>query len=226
MKKMRFFALALVLVLMLGAFSGCQTTDAINAAQEAISAAESAGASVTPEQAQQAVESVLPATTEEAQQTAQDIISAISEGATKPETSEKPTEPAKPEDNAPKLRTDGLYCYINDWNNDGLTNNYVMRFYDDGELIFVSMEQSTPTSSYFPQSSWFDREKDYKNLISTYTIDGDYIEFYTDNPAGTVDYWGTIYEDRLVLDSHSNINGHETQGREYVFFPFSEIQGW
>ena len=89
------------------------------------------------------------------------------------------------------------------------------------------MEASTKGTTPFPQSDWFGKDKSgYKDLVSTYTIDGDYIEFYTDNPAGTVDYWGTIEEDRLVLDSHSNINGNETQGREFVFYPFSEIQGW
>jgi len=225
--KKKAFALFLVLCMMITVFAGCKTMDAISAAQDAIAAAESAGSSVTPEQVQQAVDSVTSGETGTG--TAQDIINAITDASSgsAPAPSTAPsTAPTTAPEPASLLRSDGLYCYINDWNNDGLTNNYCMRFYDDGTLIFCSMEQSNPNSNYFPQSDWFDKETDYKDLVSTYELDGDYIEFYTANPAGTVDYWGTVKEDRLVLDSHSNINGNETQGREYVFFPFSEIQGW
>ena len=221
--KKKAFALFLVLCMMITVFAGCKTMDAISAAQDAIAAAESAGSSVTPEQVQQVVDSATSGETGTG--TAQDIINAITDASSgsAPAPSTAPSTAPEP---ASLLRSDGLYCYINDWNNDGLTNNYCMRFYDDGTLIFCSMEQSNPNSNYFPQSDWFDKETDYKDLVSTYELDGDYIEFYTANPAGTVDYWGTVKEDRLVLDSHSNINGNETQGREYVFFPFSEIQGW
>ncbi len=44
--------------------------------------------------------------------------------------------------------------------------------------------------------------------------------------TGTVDWWGEIYEGYMVLDSHSNINGHEAQDRKFVFYPFDSIEGW
>ena len=128
-----------------------------------------------------------------------------------------------PSEEAVALRYDGMYCYIWDFDNNGLTNNYALRFYEDGTVIHTSVEQKKAGGTYFPDESWFNREDDYyKELLGHYELSGGGITLTTYSPQGSVDYKGTVYSNKLVLDSHSNINGHEVKGSQYVFYPFGE----
>lgn len=131
-----------------------------------------------------------------------------------------PSEPAQP-DGAGVLRYDGCYCYIMDFDNDGLTNNYALRFYEDGTVIHASVEQKKPDGNYYPSADWFNRESEYyADLLGHYELDGDAITLTTYSPKGSVDYYGTVRENKLVLNSHSNVNGYEVSGGRYVFHPF------
>lgn len=122
------------------------------------------------------------------------------------------------------LRYDGIYCYIRDFDNDGLTNNYALRFYEDGTVIHASVEQQKKGSSYFPKASWFHRESEYyQDLLGEYQLTDGAITLTTHNPDGSVDYEGTVLTDKLMLSSHSNINGYEIKGCEYVFYAFDEL---
>ena len=119
------------------------------------------------------------------------------------------------------LRYDGVYCYIWDFDNDGLTNNYALRFYEDGTVIHTSVEQTEPEGNYIPKASWFSKENEYSaDLLGHYERTGGSFTLTTYGPYGSVDYQGTVREDKLVLSSHSNINGYEVTGSEYVFYPF------
>lgn len=128
-------------------------------------------------------------------------------------------------DEAGVLRYDGIYCYIRDFDNNGLTNNYALRFYEDGTVIHASVEQREPDGGYFPSVSWFNRESEYyADLLGSYELADGAITLTTFNPSGSVDYQGAVGQDKLVLDSHSNINGYEVKGSEYVFYPFDKLQ--
>ena len=134
------------------------------------------------------------------------------------------SEPA-PSEAAGVLRYDGIYCYIRDFDYNGLTNNYALRFYEDGTVIHASVEQREKDSTYFPSASWFNKESEfYTGLLGSYELTGGSITLTTYGQLGSVDYQGTVLTDRLVLNSRSNANGYEVTGSEYVFYPFDEIQ--
>lgn len=136
----------------------------------------------------------------------------------------KADEPAPSEDIG-VLRYDGIYCYIADFDYNGLTNNYALRFYEDGTVIHTSVEQREKDSTYFPSQSWFNKENEYyANLLGSYQLADGAITLTTFRPEGSVDYQGAVLTDQLVLDSHSNINGHDVTGSQYVFYPFDELQ--
>ena len=121
------------------------------------------------------------------------------------------------------LRYDGMYCFIRDFDYNGLTNNYALRFYEDGTVIHTSVEQKAAGMNYFPKEKWFNRENGYYGeLLGSYTVSGGEITLTTKAPEGSVYYKGTIGRDRLVLDSRSEINGFEMSGCVYVFYPFED----
>lgn len=122
------------------------------------------------------------------------------------------------------LRYDGLYCYIRDFDNNGLTNNYALRFYEDGTVIHASVEQQKVNGNYFPNRNWFSKDTAYyADLLGSYQLDNGKITLTTADPKGTVDYTGTVLADGLLLNSHSNINGFELSNCKYVFFPFDQL---
>lgn len=129
----------------------------------------------------------------------------------------------QPEDTG-VLRYDGIYCYIRDFDNDGLMNNYALRFYEDGTVIHASVEQKETFSTYFPSKSWFNREDEYyADLLGSYELTDGGITLTTSSPQGSVDYQGTVLADKLVLDSRSNINGVKFTNCEYVFYAFDAL---
>ena len=150
----------------------------------------------------------------------------LAAGCTKAETPQAVTSSAEEKETAETvkntLRYDGLYCYIFD-DNAVYKNSSILRFYEDGGVIIVSI-QASETSSYFPKGDWFRRESPrYENLIGTYTLTENDIELTTVDESGTIDFQGTVESDRLVLDFHSNINGNSGTGRDYKFYPFDEL---
>lgn len=135
----------------------------------------------------------------------------------------KPSEQAQPDDTG-VLRYDGIYCYIRDFDGNGLTNNYALRFYEDGTVIHTSVEQKEKDGTYFPSVSWFNRESEhYADLLGSYELADGAITLTTYSPRGSVDYQGTVLTDKLLLNSHSNINGYEVSKSEYVFFSFDQL---
>ncbi len=126
-----------------------------------------------------------------------------------------------------KLRFDGLYCYIGDFDNDGFIDNYVLRFYEDGSVITALITQTEDSDGYFPKSKWFDKSNDkYKDYVGKYKLDGKNISFTTLNEITTFDYKGTIEGNKLVLRYHSNYNDHTEDNREYVFYSFKNVPDW
>ena len=124
----------------------------------------------------------------------------------------------KHDDKSAELRYDGIYVRIYDWKEDGLLDTRAIRFYPDGYLIQASLAQTSKSDYLMPNAETFTRET-YTTITGWYEIDGTDITFTTDNAAGTVDYWGIVSSDRMILDSLSNINGNQTTGAEYVFYP-------
>jgi hypothetical protein len=114
-----------------------------------------------------------------------------------------PAQPAPNVSGAPAIRYDGLYCEAN-----GNSTSY-LRFYSNGTVISVS---STGTPDQIVR--WFNAP--YENS-GIYTIAGDTVSFETTSSHGKVAYRGKILADRLVLDTHSYINGRNAKAREYIF---------
>ena len=80
-------------------------------------------------------------------------------------------EEQKPPENTGVLRYDGIYCYIRDFDQNGLMNNYALRFYEDGTVIHTSVEQKEKDSTYFPSESWFNKENEYyTDLLGSYEL--------------------------------------------------------
>lgn len=126
-----------------------------------------------------------------------------------------------------KLRFDGLYCCIENKDSDSATNT-ILRFYEDRTVISASIgsptEKNTDISILFPAGNWFNRESEYgKDKLGTYNIENNRINFVTISENGTVDYEGEININLLILDCHSNINGFESKGNMFEFYPFSNI---
>ena len=105
---------------------------------------------------------------------------------------------------AAELRYDGLYCYDEVFN--GMDFVFVLRFFEDGTVISTSMLGST-ASGTFPTASRMEKGAGgTDNPDDTYTLEGDLLSFTDATVTGTVDYTGTVEQDRLVMYSHSNIN--------------------
>ena len=123
------------------------------------------------------------------------------------------------------IRYDGLYCYVYDSGSGGMKNNSVFRFFEDGTVIHSTIRQTDRSSDYYPMDSWFNKNFS-KDHVSKYKVTSNKIEFTNNGELGSVDYWGNVFEDYLILNSHSNINGHEESDIKYVFIPFDEVPGW
>jgi len=107
----------------------------------------------------------------------------------------------------PVIRYDGVY-YSPSSSDAGFT--YYIRFYADGTVITV-----TSSGTIFDVKKWF--TKDRKDIsIGKFILVGDKIIFSSGDSYGSVDYNGHVFNDRLLLNSHSNINGHE-ETRQYRF---------
>lgn len=139
---------------------------------------------------------------------------------------EKEKEPGNLIEDIAEVRFDGLYCYIYDSDGDGLLENKVLRFYGDGSLISSTVAQ-TANGGYFPKPNWFNKESGhFTGYDSTYRLSGNKIVITTVSEAGTVDYNGEVFDTYMILNSHSNINGHEENGVVYNFFPFADLKDW
>ena len=103
----------------------------------------------------------------------------------------------------PSIRCDGVYYR----KASGYTE--YLRFFEDGTVISMS-------------AIWtIDQIKDYFNKsydnTGKYEIVENKISFRTTNKFGSVDYNGQIYKNKLILNSHSLINGNRRDNVEFLF---------
>ena len=74
-------------------------------------------------------------------------------------------------------------------------------------------------------SQWLNRENDDPTMSrGTYYIAGNQIWFTTtaENDTVVVDHFGRLSQDRLIVNSYSHSNGHQTTEREFVFLDGSD----
>jgi hypothetical protein len=121
------------------------------------------------------------------------------------------------------LHFDGLYCYIQNAEQETNSVNYVFRFYEDGTVISATIGRSSADQSLFPAASWFNKDNADVSR-GTYSINGNEIVFSSTSSVGTVDYEGTLENGKMILDSYSHINGFQSEDREYVFYSDKEIE--
>ncbi|MDE7446505.1 MAG: hypothetical protein K2N15_12525 [Lachnospiraceae bacterium] len=131
-------------------------------------------------------------------------------------------------DSAPAEEGDATYNAASETQNDSYSETEVYEVEDTytvDELVMM-IESGELSLDDFPKKKWFSKDDDrYKDLLGQYIIDGTDISFTDISEYGTVDYWGTIENNKLLLSSHSNINGNDSY-REYSFYSFDEILEW
>ena len=105
------------------------------------------------------------------------------------------------------VRHDGIYKF----SKDGI--NYNLRFYSDGTVLAVSIEDE-----HFETESNWNQYFDYRN--DKYEIKENKISFRDTRGGGTVVYEGIIEtESKLKLKTKSLINGYESE-KNYLFIKF------
>ena len=105
------------------------------------------------------------------------------------------------EDKHESVRYDGMYIF------DDTQFKYYLRFYDDGTVRTGSTSGTVVISE----------ENDDYHSIGEYEIVENQISFQATSVAGSVDYDGHIYKDKLILNSYSHINGNERENAEWIF---------
>jgi hypothetical protein len=111
-------------------------------------------------------------------------------------------------DDAVKIKFDGVYFSPI---GRGVATSYV-RFFDNGTVVSVSA-MAKPDDV----KSWLNADNENVS-IGTYALLEDKVAFAAKSSLGSVDYIGKVVNDKLVLDSRSNINGHEEKGKVYTFY--------
>ena len=106
-----------------------------------------------------------------------------------------------------------------------IDDNYKMvRLYEDSTVLTVTVSVNNAAGegegefgrAEFPQlwqkvGRWFNRENDPAYFSSgTYVCKANVISFSSTSAAGRVDYKGRVSKDKLILNSHSQINGHKS----------------
>ena len=120
-----------------------------------------------------------------------------------------------------EVRSDGYYyCLKLEKKRDDSVNSILRFFSEQSKVIGVSVSPNKKSkfifSNFFPSGNWF--SENYENN-GNYTISRNTISF----ECGKIIYKGTISKDKLVLFSHSNINGYETT-EEYKFISFDVLK--
>lgn len=103
------------------------------------------------------------------------------------------------------IRYDGVYYH----KESGCSNYF--RFYDDGIVI-----NACSTGTIYEIKKWFNKEH-LNSGRGKYKIIGNKVSFQSKSKEGTIDYNGIILPNKLVMDTHSNINGYNSKNEEYVF---------
>jgi hypothetical protein len=106
-------------------------------------------------------------------------------------------------------------------------NYSVFRFYDDGLVMSVRICDDDATGNFLDNvwpdiREWFHRENhDTTNPHGVYYIVENEIWFTTVveyiSHIVVTDYLGTYSKDRLILNSFSHYNGHETAEEEFIY---------
>jgi Fe-S-cluster formation regulator IscX/YfhJ len=115
------------------------------------------------------------------------------------------------------VKTDGIYYREKE---NGRLDYF--HFYGNGTVVndFISGLEELSFMLKEIKRRWGDEERPGVPK-GKYTIDDDKISFST-LKTGVIDYNGKIYNDKLILDLHSHINGYEAKNLEYVFAAFPE----
>ena len=105
----------------------------------------------------------------------------------------------------------------------------ILRFYEDGLVMTVPICEAAANDVFdkvWPDTSqWFNRANNDPTLSRrTYYTTENQIWFTTtaENDTLVVDYFGTWSQDRMILDSYSHSNAHQSIQREFVFLDGSD----
>lgn len=111
-----------------------------------------------------------------------------------------------------EIQYDGLYCNINE----DEKNNDIIRFYDDGNLIYTSYDYDNDDER-FPTGSWFNLDSDDDRVEKgTYEVDKGKIEITIEQNPENKTYKGELSKDVIILKG----------GEEYKFYKFDDIDGY
>ena len=105
-----------------------------------------------------------------------------------------------------ELKFNGVYYY----EKTEYTNYF--RFYDNGTVIGL-----TSIGEYNEEilKNW--SYEYYNDIIGNYTIENNRIKFSTYSGNNIIEYVGIIIDDKIILNSHSYINGKDENTEIYIF---------
>lgn len=113
----------------------------------------------------------------------------------------------------PKLAlTDVYVCQLDEY----LPRYSLLRFYPDGLVLSAHVEvQEDIRQAWSEINYWFHREGT-NTTSGLYIFDGETLSFSTTSWEGTVDYAGFGQDDKIILNTHSHINGYSAKNQEYT----------
>ncbi|MEM7049243.1 MAG: hypothetical protein AAF604_06265 [Acidobacteriota bacterium] len=89
----------------------------------------------------------------------------------------------------------------------------VLRFYDDGTVVGMSLLDMGDIHDFWRQKSdRFDRKSGRKGY---YRITDETINFSIITTKGSIDYSGHLSDGNLILDAHSHVDGYRATGKIY-----------
>lgn len=94
----------------------------------------------------------------------------------------------------------------------------ILRFYEDGLVLDVSVTTEDIVKSWPTINQWFNRDAtDPNHSIGKYYSIGNHLSFSTTSKAGTQDYAGAYFGDKLILSIYSHINNRKSRGIEFKY---------
>lgn len=102
------------------------------------------------------------------------------------------------------LKMSGVYYFIEN----GF--RYLLKFSDNGDV-----QGTSDTNAVMPSPTEI-QNRTYRDH-GRYSVENQQLTFSLSNQQGQVDYWGQILKDKIVLNSHSHINGYRGTNAEYLF---------
>ena len=95
---------------------------------------------------------------------------------------------------------------------------HIIKFCPTGKVVGASVIKQSPLRETLASvKNWLGMA--YSKNYGYWKMNGQKILFSLTSESGVVDYEATMFnEGKIVIDSHSHINGHHSYGNDYIFY--------